>query len=143
MLKWVERFEVWINRAVLLMMALVVLMLTVGFAVELGRDTIAYTAGVLTKDEVFAIFGDLLLILIGLELMNTVKVYLEDHTVHVEAILAVALVALARKVIATNLSEYGGSLAGMALLIMALTASHWLFLRRRPAREPGGSNEND
>ena len=28
-----------------------------------------------------------LLILIGLELMNTVKVYLEDHTVHVEAIL--------------------------------------------------------
>ena len=81
MLKWVGRFEVWINWAVLLMMALVVLMLTVGFAVELGRDIIGYPAGVLTKEEAFAIFGDLLLILIGLELMNTVKVYLEDHTV--------------------------------------------------------------
>jgi uncharacterized membrane protein (DUF373 family) len=135
MLKWVERFEVWINWAVLLMMALVVLMLTVGFAVELGRDIIAYPAGVLTKEEAFAIFGDLLLILIGLELMNTVKVYLEDHTVHVEAILAVALVALARKVIATNLSEYGSSVAGLALLIIALTASHWLFLRRRPVHK--------
>jgi antirestriction protein ArdC len=76
-----------------------------------------------------------LLILIGLELMNTVKVYLEDHTVHVEAILAVALVALARKVIATNLSEYGSSVAGLALLIIALTASHWLFLRRSPAHK--------
>jgi uncharacterized membrane protein (DUF373 family) len=135
MLKWVGRFEVWINWAVLLMMALVVLMLTVGFAVELGRDITGYPAGVLTKEEAFAIFGDLLLILIGLELMNTVKVYLEDHTVHVEAILAVALVALARKVIATNLSEYGSSVAGLALLIIALTASHWLILRRRPAHK--------
>ena len=135
MLKWIDRFEVWINRAVLLMMALVVLMLTVGFALELGRDIISYSTGVLTKEEVFAIFGDLLLILIGLELLNTVKVYLEDHTVHVEAILAVALVALARKVIATNLSEYGGGVAGLALLIIALTASHWVFLRRGPARK--------
>jgi uncharacterized membrane protein (DUF373 family) len=135
MLKWIERIEVWINWAVLLMMVLVVLMLTVGFAVELGRDVIAYSGGILTKEEAFAIFGDLLLILIGLELMNTVKVYLQDHTVHVEAILAVALVALARKVIATNLSEYGSSVAGLALLIIALTASRWLFLRRGPAQE--------
>src|ERR1700744_257617 len=135
MLKWIERIEVLINWAVLLMMVLVVLMLAVGFAVELGRDVISFSAGVLTKEEAFAIFGDLLLILIGLELMNTVKVYLQDHTVHVEAILEVALVALARKVIATNLSEYGSSVAGLALLIIALTASHWLILRRRPAHK--------
>jgi uncharacterized membrane protein (DUF373 family) len=84
-----------------------------------------------SNEQVFGIFGDLLLILIGLELMHTVKVYLQDHTVHVEVILTVALVAMARKVIAVNLKDYQGStLIGLALLIVALAGSYWLLLRR-------------
>jgi uncharacterized membrane protein (DUF373 family) len=61
--------------------------------------------------------------------MHTVKVYLQDHTVHVEVILAVALVALARKVIAVNLKDQASSI-GLALLIIALAGSHWLLRRR-------------
>jgi uncharacterized membrane protein (DUF373 family) len=128
MMKWIERFETWINWAVLLMMALVVLMLAVGFAIDLGRDLLAYPTGTLSNEQIYAIFSDLLLILIGLELMHTVKVYLQDHTVHVEVILAVALVALARKVIAVNLTDQG-SAVGLALLIIALAGSHWLIRR--------------
>jgi uncharacterized membrane protein (DUF373 family) len=126
MLKWIERFETWINWAVLLMMALVVLLLAVGFAIDLGRDLLAYPTGTISNEQLYSIFSDLLLILIGLELMHTVKVYLIDHTVHVEVILAVALVALARKVIAVNLKDQA-STVGLALLIIALAASHWLI----------------
>jgi len=63
-----------------------------------------------------------------------VKVYLKDHTVHVEVILAlaVALVAPARKVIAVNLKDQGSAI-GLALLIIALAGSHWLL--RRPDSE--------
>ena len=129
-MKWIERFETWINWAVLLMMALVVLMLVVGFAIDLGRDLLAYPTGALGNEQIYGIFSDLLFILIGLELMHTVKIYLQDHTVHVEVILAVALVALARKVIAVNLMDEG-SAVGLALLIVALAGSHWLL--RRPA----------
>jgi uncharacterized membrane protein (DUF373 family) len=136
MLKWIERFETWINWAVLAMMALVVLMLAVGFAIDIARDIIAYPTGNITSDQVFAIFGNLLLILIGLELMHTVKVYLVDHTVHVEVILAVALVALARKVIVFNLKDYQGTVVGLALLIAALAGSHWLLLRRNSEDKP-------
>jgi uncharacterized membrane protein (DUF373 family) len=50
--------------------------------------------------------------------------------VHVEVILAVALVALARKVIAVNLKDEGSAI-GLALLIIALAGSHWLL--RTPA----------
>ena len=128
MLKWIERFETWINWAVLLMMALVVLMLAVGFAIDLGRDILTYPSGTISNEQIYGIFSDLLLILIGLELMHTVKVYLQDHTVHVEVILAVALVALARKVIAVNLKDQGSAI-GMALLIIALAGSHWLIRR--------------
>jgi uncharacterized membrane protein (DUF373 family) len=131
-MKWIERFETWINWAVLIMMALVVLMLTIGFAIDLGRDILTYPTGTISNEQMYAIFGDLLLILIGLELMHTVKVYLKDHTVHVEVILAVALVALARKVIAVNLKDQASSI-GLALLIVALAGSHWLI--RRTDRE--------
>jgi uncharacterized membrane protein (DUF373 family) len=128
MLKWIERFETWINWAVLVMMALVVLILAIGFAIDLGHQIITVTSGEISNDLVYGIFGDLLLVLIGLELMHTVKVYLQDHTVHVEVILAVALVALARKVIAVNLKDQTGSI-GLALLIIALAGSHWLLRR--------------
>ncbi|MGA2398348.1 MAG: phosphate-starvation-inducible PsiE family protein [Steroidobacteraceae bacterium] len=128
MMKWIERFETWINWAVLLMMALVVLMLAIGFAIDLGRDILTYPTGTISNEQLYAIFGDLLLILIGLELMHTVKVYLKDHTVHVEVILAVALVALARKVIAVNLKDQVSTI-GLALLIIALAGSHWLIRR--------------
>ena len=129
MLKWIERFETWINWAVLLMMALVVLILVVGLAIDLGRDVLAYPAGTISNEQIYGIFSDLLVILIGLELMHTVKVYLQDHTVHVEVILAVALVALARKVIAVNLKDQASTI-GLALLIIALAGSHWLLQRR-------------
>jgi uncharacterized membrane protein (DUF373 family) len=128
MLKWIERFETWINWAVLLMMAGVVLLLAIGFAIDLVRDVLTYPTGTISNDQISALFSDLLVILIGLELMHTVKVYLQDHTVHVEVILAVALVALARKVIAVNLKDQASTI-GLALLIIALAGSHWLLRR--------------
>lgn len=131
MMKWIEKFESAINWVVLLMMAVVVLMLTIGFGVDIGRNAATFVQGAMTTEQVFGIFGDLLLILIGLELMHTVKAYLLDHTVHVEVILTVALVALARKVIVVTLNDYPGSaIMGLALLIIALAGSHWLLLRR-------------
>jgi uncharacterized membrane protein (DUF373 family) len=132
-MKWIERFETWINWAVLLMMALVVLLLAAGFAVDLAHDLMALPSAEISNEQIYEIFGDLLLILIGLELMHTVKVYLQDHTVHVEVILAVALVALARKIIVLNLKDPAASI-GLALLIIALAGSHWLM--RRPESRP-------
>lgn len=69
--------------------------------------------------KIYGIFSDILLILIGLEMLHTVKVYLEDHTMHVEVILAVALLALARKVITINTNDQGTAI-GLAVLIVAL-----------------------
>jgi uncharacterized membrane protein (DUF373 family) len=135
MMKWIERFETGINWAVLLTMAVVVLMLAAGFAINLWRDIIALSSGTISNEQVYGIFGDLLLVLIGLELMHTVKVYLQDHTVHVEVILAVTLVAVARKVIAVNIRDQAGSV-GLALLIIALAGSHWLLRRPAPPARP-------
>ncbi|HEY0747076.1 MAG TPA: phosphate-starvation-inducible PsiE family protein [Steroidobacteraceae bacterium] len=131
MLKWVEKFESAINWLVLLMMAVVVVMLTVSFAIDLARNVSVFLVGSMANEQIFQIFGDLLLILIGLELIHTVKVYQQDHTVHVDVILSVALVAVARKVIAVNLKEYpANAIIGLAVLIIALAGGYWLTFRR-------------
>lgn len=74
MIKWIERFESAVNWAVLLMMAVVVLMLAAGFAVDIGRNATTFLIGSMTTEQVFGIFGDLLLILGG-----NIRVGLEDN----------------------------------------------------------------
>jgi len=134
MLKWLEKFETSINWLVLLMMALLVVMLTLSFAIDLTRNVSAFLTGAIGNEQIFQIFGDLLLILIGLELIHTVKVYQQDHTVHVDVILSVALVAVARKVIAVNLKEYpADQIIGLAVLIIALAGGYWLVFHRGTA----------
>jgi len=45
------------------------------------------------------IFGYFLLVLIGVELLETLKAYLRKNVIHVRVVLEVALIAMARKVI--------------------------------------------
>jgi uncharacterized membrane protein (DUF373 family) len=67
------------------------------------------------------IFGYFLLVLIGVELLETLKAYVNEKTVHVRVVLEVALIAMARKVI---IEEPNGvpslTLFGIAALILAL-----------------------
>lgn len=48
------------------------------------------------------IFGYFLLVLIGVELLETLKAYLTKDVIHVRVVLEVALIAMARKVIITE-----------------------------------------
>jgi len=76
------------------------------------------------------VFGFFLMVLIGLELMETIKAYLRDDRVHAEVVMLVALVAAARKVIILDYHEMAPEvLYGMALLIVALGISYY-FIRR-------------
>jgi uncharacterized membrane protein (DUF373 family) len=56
--------------------------------------------------------------------------------VHVEVILMVAMVALARKAIVVNVKDYQAGAIGLALLIVALAGSHWLLFQRHSRSKP-------
>jgi uncharacterized membrane protein (DUF373 family) len=85
-------------------------------------------------------YSAFLLILIGLELMQTISMYLKEHVLHVEVVLTVALIAVARHAIDVdyrNASPW--SLMGIALLTMALAGAYVMFrksltLKGGPAR---------
>jgi len=78
------------------------------------------------------VFGAVLLVLLGLELIDTLRVYFIDHEVRTEVILVVAMIAVGRHVIQVDFHHTGGlELIGMAAVVVALAVSYYLVRRAR------------
>ena len=77
-------------------------------------------------------FSGIFLILLGLELLETVKVYFTRHQIRAETILFVALIASGRHVLIIDQHHTDAStLYGIAALIMVLSGSYFLVRKGR------------
>jgi uncharacterized membrane protein (DUF373 family) len=75
-------------------------------------------------------FGGLLVVLIGLELMDTLKHYWAGQHVRVEIVFLVGLIALGRHVIQIDYERAPlGEMVGMASVILALALGYFLVRR--------------
>jgi uncharacterized membrane protein (DUF373 family) len=75
-----------------------------------------------------------LLVLIGVELLETLRAYLTRDVVHVRVVLEVALIAMARKVIIEEPNTVPSlTLFGIAALILALGVA--FYFERQAKRE--------
>jgi uncharacterized membrane protein (DUF373 family) len=80
--------------------------------------------------EMLDIFGFFMMVLIGLELIESIKVYLVDESIHIEIICLVAIVAVARKVIILDVYKLPPvTLLGVAAIILALCIGYF-FLKK-------------
>ena len=126
-LKWFERVVIL---ALIVMMSLVVLISTIELGVIIFLDILKPPSYWLGIDQLFEIFGFFLLLLIGVELLETIKAYLEEQVVHSEVVLEVALIAIARKVITLDLKAYDSlTLVGIAAMILAIAGAFFLMKR--------------
>jgi uncharacterized membrane protein (DUF373 family) len=72
-------------------------------------------------------YGGVLMVLLGLELLQTLKAYFRDHHLQIEVILVVAMIAVGRHIIQIDVGHTPGTeLAGLAILIASLAASYFL-----------------
>lgn len=142
MLRALEKFEDLVHRILLFMLACVVLLATFELGWLIVKDALTPPLFLLEIDELLELFGQFLLVLIGLELIHSVKVYIEHREYHLEAVLAVALIAVARKIItleAKALPE--GTLLGIAAVVVALVLGYYVLQRsRREARHASAQN---
>ena len=123
------------------MMGLLVVVITVTtleLVWLLFRDIARPTGLLLEAEEMFELFGFFLLVLIGMELLATLRSYIYERVVHVEVVLEVALIAVAQKVIILNTTQANGpTLLGLAGLLLALAAAIWAG---RTVRRPTASS---
>jgi len=138
MLKALEKFEKIINVSLLLMMAFVVLLATIDLGWIIMKDVLTPPVLLLDIDELLELFGVFLLVLIGIELMNTVKTYIFEKKVHVEVVMMVGIIAIARKVVILEPKDMDAlTLIGIAAIIFALTAGYYLIkIGERKSTDP-------
>ena len=135
----VKRFERLIIGALIVLMGVVVLLSTVELGWLIIKDILTPPVILLEIDELLDVFGFFLLVLIGLELLETIRSYLAEHVVHAEVVVEVALIAITRKVIILNVKDLPSlTLVGVASIILALTAAYFVLKRWHANKLPTG-----
>lgn len=130
--KFLSLFEKVIVTALILIMVLIIVLATL----VLGSLILSYIFSspdyLLDDVQLLDVLGYVLLILIGIELLETVKLYLSEHVFHLEVVLEVAMIAVARKVILLDYKDYSGlTVLAIASLILALAIGYFLVRRGR------------
>jgi uncharacterized membrane protein (DUF373 family) len=140
MLRFLENFERWIVAALIVMMVVTILLATIELGWLIIKDVITPPVVLLEIHELLDIFGLFLLVLLGIELVSTLKAYLSENEVHVEVVFAVALIAIGRKVVILDVKEISSlSLLGIAAIIISLAVGYFLVkrtLQRKGLRDP-------
>ena len=140
----IQKFEWFIVLALLLMMMLALLASTVELAVILVEQLLEPPMLLLDVKEMLTVFSFFLMVLIGLELVETIKMYLDENVFHVEVVILVAIIAVARKIIVIDYGSVSYEiLLSIAALMIALSAGYFLVKRAvTPSRSEEFSDDS-
>jgi len=125
-----KKFEKVIVVTLLGLMMLAVLASTVELGIILWQQLAKPPLLLLNLEEMLEVFGFFLMVLIGLELLESIKAYLDNSRVHVEVVFLVAIVAAARKIIILDYKTITSDmLFAIAAVIVALGVGFYLVRR--------------
>lgn len=144
----IRRFEVVIVLAVQLLLVVAVAAATAviyGLFIHGVRANLTSIESVeVLQDKLARVFAGVLIVLLGLELIETLKAYFIEHQVRTELILTVALIGLGRHVLQLDVEHTSGSqLAGLSALIGSLAIGYFLIRRSHAQPAPRGSQAAD
>ena len=135
-------FEHFIVLILLGLLMAVVLYATIGlvvFIVVTMAEKLHTREVTLTLPLLHDVFAGFLTLLIGLELMKTIVMYLEEHIIHVEVVLSVAMIAIARHAIDVDYKLVPPlTMIGMGSIIIALAVGYFFFKKASLIGPPNG-----
>ena len=136
----IYKFQFFIVLALLLMMMIALLASTIELAFILVEQLLEPPKLLLDVKEMLTVFAFFLMVLIGLELVESIKMYLEEDVIHVEVVVLVAIIAVARKIIVIDYYSVSYEiLLSIAALMIVLSAGYFLLKR---ATVPSRSEES-
>ncbi|HKL34610.1 MAG TPA: phosphate-starvation-inducible PsiE family protein [Tangfeifania sp.] len=128
MKKITKLIEKGIVHVLIVMMSIILVLATLELGYYLVKNIVSSEYLLLDLDDLMDLFGVFLLVLIGIELLDTIKVYLKENQVHVEVVVLVAIIALARKIVILKIEELDGeTIIGIGVLIVALAIAYYLI----------------
>ncbi len=127
---YIEKFQNAIRTILAWTMTLVTLLVTLDVIYSLAKYLLMPPLN-LQINELLSFFGSILLVLIGVELLETFKNNKQDKTFNVLIALLVALIAISRKVIIMEIEGDPSEmeLIGLSALIVALSVGYYLVNR--------------
>ncbi len=130
--KFIRFVERSIIKVLVILMSLLLVLATIELAWVLGSSV--YNSNdehlVINLDNLMNVFGVVLLVVIGIELLDTIKVYFRKHVIHVEVVMLVAIIAIARKVIVMDIEYHTGmDFIGIGAIMLALAGGYYLIKR--------------
>jgi uncharacterized membrane protein (DUF373 family) len=137
-----ERFERVVQVAMLLLLAVLVSAATLELFVLLVDR---FATGFRNVSDIADLeatlqrgFSGVLLVLLGLELIETVRIYGSEHHVRLETVFVVAMIAAGRHTIQLDYHQTDGvTLLGFGALVLALAAGYALVRSPRGATSGG------
>jgi len=136
-------FDVWVLRALqaILALGIVAAILVVTLLVIQGvpRSVAHIDSLEELQHSVQALFAGILLVILGLELMDTLRHYFIEHHLRAEFLISVALIAVARHIIQIDYERTApGVIAALALLVLTLAAAYVSMRRWIQSETAGG-----
>lgn len=129
---YIKVFEHIITKILILLLGIVVVMSVVDLSWRLLQDLLQPPFLLLDEEELTEFFGMVLFVLIGIELVETLKAYIVQNEIRAEIILLVTIIALARKIMTLNFKETPSlSLIGIAVIVGALAVAYYIIKRTR------------
>jgi len=123
-----------------ILLIVVVALSTVDLGFLIAQDIWKPPRFLIPVQGLLEIFSFFLVILIGVELLETLKGYVKKDVIHVRLVLEVALIAMARKVIVLEPNSTPAlTLFGMAALILALGVAFY-FERQAQGEQASASS---
>ncbi len=111
------------------MLVIVILYATVLFLVSIVVEVIEklHQRGIhITLPLLHEVFAGFLMILIGLELMKSIVMYMDEHVIHVEVAHSVAIFAIARHAIYVDFNNVPPlAMIGIGAIIVALAIGYY------------------
>ncbi|MGR8930847.1 MAG: phosphate-starvation-inducible PsiE family protein [Gammaproteobacteria bacterium] len=124
-LHWAIHFAV---RMLAVLMTLVILWGVANVVYVLYQKLMTPPFLLLTVNDILAVFGSFLAVLIAIEIFINITVYIKHDALPIKMVIATALMAIARKVIMLDFNELDWPyIVAIASVIVALGLAYWLI----------------
>lgn len=128
MLEEINKFERIVYTVLIILLGAVLVCAIAELVWQFVSYLFSPSISLLDNREIVAVLGSFLLVLITVELLDTMKAYITENVIHVEVVVLLAIIAIARKVILLDpTSTDSGELIGIGIIVVGLAAAYYLI----------------